>query len=481
MDTRHSALDTRKKALPSEGRVRERPASDECPVSSDRPVRISFFTLACRLNQSDTAVLEGVARERGFRVVDFKSPADIAVINSCTVTERSDADARAAIRQAVRINPHVRVAIIGCQAQVQKDKLLALPNVCWVIGTAKKMDLLAIISSEVESRKSDDPSDIRHQTSDNPKLLITSRIHRKPFTLPLTKEFGKRTRANLKIQDGCDNFCAYCEVPFARGRSRDRDFNDLLAEGRALAAAGHKEIVLTGVNVADYHDHGRNLLDVVASLEKIKEVIRIRISSIEDAGLALDLARFMKPPHKLCRFLHIPLQSGSDRILKRMGRKSLTKDFETAVRKLVRQVPGIMIGTDVIVGFPGETDADFKQTRRFLQEVPAHYFHVFSYSHRNRARSRQFKGEVPQWVITERSCMLRTVSEKKHAAFLQSLIGSRQQVLFEQRKKDFWVGHTNNYVTIKTNSNSNLNNIVVDVVPVKVEGHSLLGRMCRED
>lgn len=440
------------------------------------------------MNQSETAVLEGLARERGFKVVDFNAPADIAVINSCTVTERGDSDARSAIRRAARANPDVRVALIGCQAQVQKDKLLGLPNVSWVIGTAKKMELLDIVSSDVGGRTSEGSSDVpglsartgRHPASDEFKSLIVPRIHRKPFILPLTRQIGSRTRANLKIQDGCDNFCAYCEIPFARGRSRSRDFDNLLAEGRALAAAGHKEVVLTGVNIADYQDHGRNLLDVVRSLEKVEGIVRIRISSIEDEVLAMDLTRFMQSPHKLCRFLHIPLQSGCDRILRRMGRKRLTKDMGMLIRKICRKVPGIMLGTDIIVGFPGETDEDFGQTLQFLQELPIHYCHVFSYSHRHRSRSRMFKGEVPPKVIARRSRALRALGEEKHAAFLRTLLGAPQQVLFEQVKNDFWIGHTDNYVTIKTTSEKDLVNTFADVVPVAVEGRSLVGRMCRE-
>jgi threonylcarbamoyladenosine tRNA methylthiotransferase MtaB len=244
-----------------------------------------------------------------------------------------------------------------------------------------------------------------------------------------------------------------------------------------LAAAGHKEIVLTGVNVADYCDQGKDLIAVVKSLETIDGIERLRISSIEDSRLSLELARFMRPPHKLCRFLHIPVQSGCDRILMRMGRKYSTKDFGTLVRRLVLAVPGIMIGTDVIVGFPGETDKDFEDTHRFIKDLPVHYCHVFSYSHRIRARSRKFKGAVPERVIAQRSRVLRALSDEKQRAFLRDLLGTRQRVLFEQIKNNFWFGHTDNYVTIKTTSEFNLGNTFADVVPVKIEGHSIVGRM----
>ena len=441
-------------------------------------MRISFFTLGCRLNQSETAVLEGLARDRGLQVVNFNLPADVTVINSCTVTERSDKDARKAIHRAVRINPAVRIAIIGCQAQVQKEKLLALPNVSWVVGTAKKMELLDIIMSGIDRRELNALSGSRPQTPDDRRLVIAPGIRRRVFSLPLTKEAGSRTRANLKIQDGCDHFCAYCEIPFARGRSRSRAFDNLMAEARALAAAGHKEIVLTGVNVAAYSERGNDLIEVVKSIETIAGIERLRISSIEDLHLSHELARFMRPPHKLCRFLHIPVQSGCDRILKRMGRKYSTKEFESLVHRLVRDVPGITIGTDVIVGFPGETDKDFENTQRFLSDLPVHYCHVFSYSRRNKARSCKFKGEVPEKVIFQRSRVLRALSDEKRKDFMQDLLGTSQRVLFEQIKNNFWFGHTDNYVTIKTSSELNLVNTFADVVPVKIEGHSLVARMC---
>jgi threonylcarbamoyladenosine tRNA methylthiotransferase MtaB len=212
-------------------------------------------------------------------------------------------------------------------------------------------------------------------------------------------------------------------------------------------------------------------------LEDIAGIVRIRISSIEDGRLALGLAKLMRPRHKVCRFLHIPVQSGCDRILKRMGRKYFTRDFATLVRDLVRDAPGIMIGTDVIVGFPGETDKDSEETLRFLRDLPVHYCHVFSYSHRQRARSRKFKGEVPLKVITQRSRVLRSLSDEKRITFLRTLLGIRQRVLFEQRKNNFWIGHTDNYVTIKTTSEYDLSNAFADVVPDKIEGHSLVARM----
>ena len=422
---------------------------------------VSFYTLGCRLNQGETALLEGLFRDKGFRVVDFKDHADILVINSCTVTEGGDAAARDVMKKAVHLHPQIRIAIIGCQAQVQKEKLFSFSNVQWVVGTAQKMKLADILWKDVYSKD---------------KKIVVPPIRREAFTLSLTQGRGRRTRANLKVQDGCDNFCAYCEIPYARGRSRSRRFSNVVDEAKALAQAGYKEIILTGVNIGDYDDDNKRLTDIIEALEKISGLERIRISSIESTKLPQELVRFMSP-HKLCRFLHIPVQSGCDRVLRRMGRKYGAGEFAAMVDGLVKKVPGIMIGTDVIVGFPGETQKDFEETVQFLEEVAVHYIHVFSYSHRYRARSRRFEGEVPAGIISFRSQTLRQMSVRKRKAFLLSLIGRRETALFEQKKNEYWIGHLDNYVTIKTKSDRELKNVFADVVLEKVDGESVIASL----
>ncbi|MBF0594700.1 MAG: tRNA (N(6)-L-threonylcarbamoyladenosine(37)-C(2))-methylthiotransferase MtaB [Candidatus Omnitrophica bacterium] len=427
-------------------------------------IRISFFTLGCRLNQSETVLLEGVFRDNGFKVVSFSEPADVAVINSCTVTAAADSDARSAVNRAVRLNGQVRVAVIGCQAQVQKKKILVWPNVSWVVGTAQKMQLMTLIRQDLAGPKR--------------ARAYVAPIRRSSFVLPFSKSSAAadaaRVRANIKIQDGCDNYCAYCEIPYARGRSRSRVFKDVLLQAGELAAEGYKEIVITGVNVGDFADDGKTLVDVIKGIEHLPGVERIRISSIEHTKLPLALIKLMRPPHKLCRFLHLPIQSGCDRILKRMGRDYTGAQMESLVRKLQENVPQIMIGTDIIVGFPGETEADFNETVDFLSRVPFHYFHVFSYSHRERARSRVFKGVVPDGVIAKRSKVLRELSRAKRAAFLSTLIGTTQNVLFEQKKDDHWIGHTDNYVTIKMKLQGELKNVMLPVLLSRVDAEAVI-------
>jgi threonylcarbamoyladenosine tRNA methylthiotransferase MtaB len=252
-------------------------------------------------------------------------------------------------------------------------------------------------------------------------------------------------------------------------------------EAGALVQAGHKEIVLTGVNVSDYSHGGKGLVDIVKGLEGIDGLARIRISSIESTKLPQELVKFMRPAHKLCRFLHIPVQSGCDRTLRRMGRRYATAEFNAMVNDLVKRVPGIMVGTDVIVGFPGESEDDFKDTVRFLERTDVHYIHVFSYSHRHRARSRKLKGEIAPAVISSRSRVLRRLSARKRVAFLSAFLGRRETALFEHKKNEYWIGHLDNYVTIKTKSDQDLKNVFADVILEKLDGESVIASLAASD
>lgn len=422
--------------------------------------KVSFFTLGCRANQAETAVLEDVFRQKGFSLVNADAPSDIAVINSCTVTAEGDHEAHRIMKRVRRLNPDVRIAVIGCQAQIQKEELLSLPSVHWVIGNAQKMRLPDIILED----------------TGEPRLLVTP-IRKEAFTMPIMKAQTRRIRAHLKIQDGCDNFCAYCEVPFARGRARSRIFEDVMAAGRACVEAGHQEIVLTGINIGLYQHEGRNLIDVIRGLEKIRALKRIRLSSVEYAPWIAELAGLMRPPHKLCRFLHMPIQSGCDRVLRRMGRRYGRDEVACLVRRLVRKVPGLLVGTDIIAGFPGETEEDFQETFDFLRAQPFHYLHVFSYSDRKRARSRSFKGAVPADVVRSRSGQLRELGRVRYQEFLRPLAGSTVDVLFEHKKDDDWIGHTDNYVTIKTKFAGDLRNIIVPVRIMDITAGKAIGKI----
>lgn len=423
---------------------------------------IAFYTLGCRLNQSETASLQNSFTTDAYRIVNIKEPADIVVINTCTVTENGDTDTRRLVNRVSRLNPQTQIALIGCQAQVQKEKLLKLSNVRWVVGNAVKMDLKNIVSNL--------------DAKDEPKL-ITPAITKEPFTIKAPSIDTTHTRANLKIQDGCDFFCSFCEIPFARGRARSREFNDILKEANLLVQAGHKELVLTGINIGTYRYQTYTITDVIEALEQIPQLARIRISSIEPTTIPTGVIDKMSKKSKLCRHLHIPLQSGDDKVLKAMKRTYTVKEFSHFINNAYAKVDGLCIGTDVIAGFPAEGEGHFQNTVEILKKLPIHYFHTFSYSKRYLAKSKNYEQEnIPQ-IIAQRSKTLRTLSEKKRTVFYDSLIGSTQKVLFETNKRGFLEGLTDNYARISIASSNILPNAFKSISIRERKNQRLLGTL----
>ena len=436
--------------------------------------KISFYTLGCRLNQSETASIQNSFEASGYEVVDFENPSDIVVINTCTVTEGGDADTRRLVHKVNRLNPQARIALVGCQAQVQKDKLASMFNVRWIVGNSRKMDLVSVF------QEYPDPATA---------AVIAPAIEREAFTQAIASIDRQHTRANIKIQDGCDFFCSFCEIPYARGRARSRVFDDILLEAQTLASAGHKEIILTGINIGTYANDGKSLVDVIARLETIEELKRIRISSIEPTTIPLTLFDHMvvRQAHhaeqsrssrgKLCRYLHIPLQSGSDATLTEMKRKYTVDEFISFIRQANQRIPQICLGTDIIVGFPGETDQDFDLTMDLVREEPIHYAHVFSYSPRHMAKSRLRGDTVASHTISKRSQALRELSVRKRRVFHESLLGTTQTVLVEEAKENFWVGVTDNYVKIKIKAQGDLHNQILPVKLESIEGQYIMGEI----
>ena len=421
--------------------------------------RVSFYTFGCRLNQSETASLENsFGHQQGYDVVDIRSASDIVVINTCTVTQGGDADTRRMVHKVNRLHPNARIALVGCQAQVQKEQLSYLKNVSWIVGNERKMDLVNVLQENPEPNK---------------PVVITPTIERGAFVLPVPAIDHQHRRANLKIQDGCDFFCSFCEIPYARGRARSRVFDDIILEANVLVKAGHQELVLTGINIGTYQHDNKGMLDVIQALEKIDGLARIRISSIEPTTIPIQLFDHMQQG-KLCRYLHVPLQSGHNDILKEMARKYTVEEFSKFIYKAHKNVNNICIGTDIIVGFPGETDHHFERTHALLTELPVHYFHVFSYSPRQMAKSR-LKDTLPASVITKRSQVLRELSERKRRAFYATMIGKTVDVLFEILTDGLWVGVTDNYVRVKLKSSRDHFNKITTVVLKSCNGQSMVG------
>ena len=416
------------------------------------------MTQGCRLNQSETASLEQASLQRDYTIVPMSDNPDVVVINTCTVTENGDADTRKLVRKINREAQDAKIALIGCQSQILKEKLLELENVQWVIGNDNKMNLNDILTTH----------------SGKEQHVLVEKIKREPFTIPESSVDRSHTRANIKIQDGCDFYCSFCVIPFARGPARSRVFEDIHREVVDLVSAGHKEVVITGINVGTYEHEGRKIVDVIESLSKIKGLARIRISSIEPTTIPEALFDMMNDDsHPLCKYLHIPLQSGSEFILSEMARKYTIKEFRTFIETAREKVKDICIGTDVIVGFPGETKAHFDETVANLMTMPIDYYHVFSYSDRELARAKKRENPVPPEEIKRRSAVLRALSKKQKEAYTKRFLDRTVSVLFEQEKKGYWTGLTEHYLRVYVESDKDLSNKILTTQCTRLKDQGL--------
>ena len=425
------------------------------------PPRVAFYTFGCRLNQAETSIIRRDFEQHDYKIVDYTNDPDVVVVNTCTVTENGDADTRKLVNKIYRNSPRAKIALVGCQAQVQREKLMELEGVHWVIGNEHKMEFVRIL----ESAGLDTPQ------------LITPPIRRNDFTLPVAGIDHHHARANLKIQDGCDFFCSFCEIPYARGRARSRVFSDILREANTLVSAGHRELVLTGINIGTYSFRGKTIADVISELEKIDGLWRLRISSIEPTTIPISILKKMAEHNKLCRYLHMPIQSGSDSVLEGMKRKYSTSEFAKFIQHANQTIAEICLGTDVIVGFPGETDSDFEETYHLLSELPFAYFHVFSYSDRQHSKSSKYGPKIPMEEIKARSRRLRELSHSKRNLYLQKFVGATHNVLFEQQKNSLWSGLTDNYIRVKVKSDLDLRNQLLPVNLLRIEDQTIIGKL----
>ncbi|MBD3383496.1 tRNA (N(6)-L-threonylcarbamoyladenosine(37)-C(2))-methylthiotransferase MtaB [candidate division KSB1 bacterium] len=424
-------------------------------------MKVSFLTFGCRLNQAETAILQNSFVKEGFQIVDSDKNADLVVINTCTVTENGDADTRRAVNRICRKQPTAQIALIGCQAQTQKEELLFNSQVRWIVGNHDKLRLAALVKENQNPR---------------PFVLVSSGDS-KSFTIDGVGIDRKHTRANLKIQDGCNYFCAYCEIPYARGRAKSRNFNDIRREANILVEAGHQEIVLTGINLGCYRYRGKTLVDVLKTMEKIDGLKRIRISSVEPTTITDDFIETVSESEKICRFFHIPMQSGDNDILQAMNRKHTIETFSDIIYKIYQAIDDVCLGTDVMVGFPGESEQHFINSKTILSALPLAYLHVFSYSDRQYAKSRMINGKVPKNEINKRSKILRKLGARKRESYLQNFMHKKVTVLFEQKKKGYWSGLTDTYIRVKTESDQNLKNQFRQVKLVKIDKQMMLGTL----
>lgn len=427
------------------------------------PKRAAIHTLGCRLNQGESRLLKDQLRQLGYEMVPFGEAAELGIVHTCVVTREAEAKSRKMIHRFARQNPGARIVVIGCYAQTAASTIAAMPGVCLVLGNDAKMNLADHLAA----------LDREHAH------IIANRPERSLFTVPFMEEGAPITRrVNLKIQDGCDAMCTYCYIPFARGRSRSRYFDDTLAEATALLRRGAKEIVLTGVNLGDYHDGDMGLIALVDALGGLEPKPRIRISSIELNTIPEGLfSRMADPTHGLVPHLHVPLQSGSDAVLQAMGRPYTTADFFGFIEQAAKQVPGVGLGADVMVGFPGETEQDFIDTCERIRKSTLNYLHVFQYSERKQVAASRIPAKVPITVMKERSQILRKIGDEKRRAFMDVWVGKALDVLFESRQGDYWTGHTGNYLEIAVRCNTDLTNQLTHVFVERAGGKHLKGRL----
>ncbi|MCQ4141520.1 tRNA (N(6)-L-threonylcarbamoyladenosine(37)-C(2))-methylthiotransferase MtaB [Chryseobacterium sp. EO14] len=404
----------------------------------------AFHTLGCKLNFAETSTIARQLTEAGYEKVSFDEKANVYVINTCSVTENADRECKFHVKRAMKANPDGLVVIVGCYAQLKPEEISQIEGVDLVLGAKEKFNILSYLDDL--------------EKSENEGIVHSCEIEETDFFIG-SYSIGDRTRAFLKVQDGCDYKCTYCTIPLARGISRSDTIENVLKNAKEIAERDIKEIVLTGVNIGDYgkgefgnkrHEH--TFLDLISELDQVEGIERIRISSIEPNLLKDESIELVSKSKSFVPHFHIPLQSGSDELLKKMKRRYLTKLYTDRVNKIREVMPDAAIGVDVIVGFPGETEELFMETYNFLNELPITYLHVFTYSERENTEAAEMEGVVPIPERKRRNKMLRILSEKKKMAFYQTQLGKTLPVLWEHENKDGKMfGFTENYVRVQKN------------------------------
>jgi len=428
--------------------------------------KVAFYTLGCKLNFSETSTIARGFTGEGFDRVDFSEAADIYVINTCSVTENADKRFKTIVKQAQKGNPEAFVAAIGCYAQLKPEELADVDGVDLVLGATEKFKI----------------TDYLNDLSKNDKGTIHScEIQEADFYVG-SYAIGDRTRAFLKVQDGCDYKCTYCTIPLARGISRSDTLENVLKNAKEIATQNIKEIVLTGVNIGDYgkgefgnKKHEHTFLDLVRALDKVEGIERLRISSIEPNLLKNETIDVVAQSTAFVPHFHIPLQSGSNELLGLMRRRYQRELYQDRVAKIKSVLPQACIGVDVIVGFPGETEAHFLETYHFLNELDISYLHVFTYSERDNTPAATMEGVVPKNIRSKRSKLLRGLSAKKRRAFYESQLGTTREVLFEGENKEGYIhGFTENYVKVKAPWNPELINTIHKIQLTEIDADGLV-------
>lgn len=435
--------------------------------------KIAFYTLGCKVNQADTASMENLFLRSGHQLVSFDGEADVYIINTCVVTNTGQRKSRQTIHRAIRKNPNALIVVTGCYPQTAAEEVKAIAGVDMIIGNQDRAQIVQLVEERLAHRQTD--------TLDAVHKLTASTA----FEEMAAGDITDKTRAFLKIQEGCNQFCTYCIIPYARGPLRSRSLESIHTETQRLISAGFKEIVLIGIHLGCYgkeNPDGPTLYDAVKTVLDVPGVQRLRLGSLESVEVEPRLLTLMQEDARFCRHLHLPLQSGCDKVLQAMHRPYTTAKFKTLLADIKTRVPDIAITTDVIVGFPGETEADFETTCKFAESCGFSKMHIFPFSARKGTPAEKFAGAVTEAVKKERADILGRIDETMHKAFLQAMVGQNAEVLFEQPAgEDYFEGLTGNYQRVFVKSGGR--NLGGEILPVKItafDGEKLLGEIIKD-
>lgn len=435
--------------------------------------KIAFYTLGCKVNQADTASMENLFLRSGHQLVSFDGEADVYIINTCVVTNTGQRKSRQTIHRAIRKNPNALIVVTGCYPQTAAEEVKAIAGVDMIIGNQDRAQIVQLVEERLAHRQTD--------TLDAVHKLTASTA----FEEMAAGDITDKTRAFLKIQEGCNQFCTYCIIPYARGPLRSRSLESIRTETQRLISAGFKEIVLIGIHLGCYgkeNSDGPTLYDAVKTVLDVPGVQRLRLGSLESVEVEPRLLTLMQEDARFCRHLHLPLQSGCDKVLQAMHRPYTTAKFKTLLADIKTKVPDIAITTDVIAGFPGETEADFETTCKFAESCGFSKMHIFPFSARKGTPAEKFAGAVTEAVKKERADILGRIDETMHKAFLQAMVGQTAEVLFEQPAgEDYFEGLTGNYQRVFVKSGGR--NLGGEILPVKItafDGEKLFGEIIKD-
>ena len=429
-------------------------------------MKVAFCTLGCKVNQYETNAMAQKFKEENNEIVDFEEKADVYVVNTCTVTSIADKKSRQMLRRAKQKNSNAIVVAVGCYTQTHKEECSNIPEIDLVLGNNEKNNIVEIVENFLKDKEN---NKIRTKVEDI--------NNQKEFLDFGTITYLEKVRAFIKVQDGCNNFCSYCLIPYARGRIRSRKKQSVLDEIKEIAKNGIKEVVITGIHVASYGkdlEDNYYLIDLLEDINKIEGIERIRLGSLEPNIITNDFVERLVKLDKICNHFHLSLQSGCDETLKRMNRKYNTEEFKRCVNFIRKSFQNVGLTADVIVGFPGETKEEFEKTYKFLDEIRFSKIHVFKYSPREGTRAAVMPNQIPSNIKEERSKKIIELSNKYEKEFLNNQIGKKLEVLFEQEENEYWKGHTRNYLVVKTKGN-NLENKYKEVVIKREDNLELIG------